>query len=67
MYKAKNNIKKIRKKKGLTQIQLQQLTGFAQKTISRAENESNITVETICKYAHALDVHPNEIVTYEKI
>lgn len=55
-------IQKIRKKQGLTQVQLSKLTGFNQNTISNHERGNRSVDEMdINIYAQALGVSPKEL------
>ena len=57
-------IQKIRKKQGLTQVQLSKLTGFNQNTISNHERGNRSVDEMdINIYAQALGVSPKELFT----
>lgn len=57
-------IRKIRKSKGFTQLQLSKLTGFNQNTISNHERGNRSVDEIdINIYAHALGVSPKELFT----
>lgn len=49
------NIKKIRKEKGLTQKQLGNKLGISQAAIGQFENSSNLKIDTIQKIADALE------------
>ena len=52
------NIKKIRKEKGITQKELGKMLGVSQSAIGQFENDkSNPKIETIVKIANALDVN----------
>ena len=56
------NIKTIRKTKGLTQKQLGQLLGVSQAAIGQFESgKSNLTIDTIKKIAEALEVSEYEL------
>lgn len=56
------NIKKLRKNKGLSQKQLAEILNLSEITIRRYEKSSNIpTIETLDKIAIALDVPLNEL------
>lgn len=61
------NIKRIRKKKGLTQKQLGALCGLADSAIRRYElGGANPKIETIQKIAHALEVEYTDLFTFKK-
>jgi transcriptional regulator with XRE-family HTH domain len=55
--------------RGLTQVQLAELCGMPQSTISRIESGSTTGVdfETLDRVAAALGVHPSELIVYGKI
>lgn len=56
------NIKKLRKNKGLSQKQLAEILNLSEITIRRYEKSSNIpTIETLDKIAIALDMPLNEL------
>lgn len=60
------NIKNIRKKKGLTQKQLGEILGVSQAAIGQFESSnSNLQAETINKIATALDVDPFSLYSFE--
>lgn len=55
------NVKKIRKEKGLSILDLKNLTGLSKSTISDLENDkSSPTIETLQKIAKALNVDIKE-------
>ena len=59
------NIRKLRKKKGLSQKDLAELSGFAQNSIGNYERgERSPTMETIIKIAESLEVGLNELVIF---
>lgn len=61
------NIKRIRKEKGLTQKELGALLGISQAAIGQFENDhSNLQLETIKKIANALDVPLSCILPWEE-
>lgn len=62
-------LREIRKERGLTQVQLAELCGMPQSTISRIESGSTTGVdfETLDRIADALGVHPSELISYDKI
>lgn len=61
------NIKRIRKKKGLTQKQLGALCGLADSAIRRYElGGANPKIETIQKIARALEVEYTDLFTFKK-
>lgn len=55
------NVKEIRLKKGLTQVQLADLADLPQATIHYIENGKNPRMDTLSKVAKALDVKPEEL------
>lgn len=60
------NIKEIRKSKGMTQKQLGNLLGVSQAAIGQFENDkANLTMETINKIAAALNVDPFSLYSFE--
>ena len=62
----KNNIKEIRKKKGLTQQQLADKIGISQVHLGRLEtNARSMDLEQVEKIANALGVKPFEILPQE--
>lgn len=53
------NLRAIRKKRGLTQVQLAEKAGIGQGFLSKLEKgDTNITLDKIRDIAAALDVHP---------
>ena len=53
----KNNLKKLRKEKGYTQIALQMKTGIEQALLSKFENGERVPpTETLIKFAEFYDV-----------
>jgi len=55
------NVRKIRKEKGLSILDLKNLTGLSKSTISDLENDkSSPTIETLQKIANALNVDIKE-------
>lgn len=60
------NIKEIRKSKGMTQKQLGNLLGVTQAAIGQFENDkANLTIETVNKIAAALNVDPYSLYSFE--
>ena len=57
------NLKKIRKEKGLTQAQLAEKAHLSTGAIGGYESgaQKNISFESICKLANALEVEPEEL------
>jgi transcriptional regulator with XRE-family HTH domain len=62
-------LRELRLAKGLTQVQLAELCGMPQSTISRIESGSTTGVDfdTLERVAAALRVHPSELIVYGKI
>jgi len=62
-------LREFRIAKGLTQVQLAELCGMPQSTISRIESGSTTGVDfdTLDRVAAALGVHPSELIVYGKI
>lgn len=62
-------LRELRAAKGLTQVQLAELCGMPQSTISRIESGSTTGVdfETLDRLAAALSVHASELIVYGKI
>lgn len=56
------NIRRIRKEKGLTQKQLAKILNVSEPMISQYETKENLKLQTIRKIAHALDVSISDIV-----
>ncbi len=62
-------LRELRTAKRLTQVQLAELCGMPQSTISRIESGSTTGVdfETLDRLAAALGVHPSELIMYGQI
>ena len=61
-----NKLLEIRKKRGLTQVELAEMAGLADKTYADIERGSaNMRVETALRICEALQITPNEILTAE--
>ena len=60
------DIKRIRKKYGLTQVQLAEMLGVTQPRISRLEKQDTITLELLEKIAKALNVSVKDIIENNK-
>jgi len=59
-------VKSLRESKGMTQIQVADLCDYEKTTVSRIEaGRTNITVKTLYKLSHALDVQMKELVDIE--
>ena len=66
IYEVGNNIKTIRKSKGLTQAQLAEKINVDSKYISRLETgSSTASLSTILKLANVLDVETKTLFTFE--
>lgn len=65
-----NNIRKIRKEKGLTQVQVSKATGFTQSRVAEYETErykpENITLGAAINLANALGCTLDELFTSEE-
>jgi transcriptional regulator with XRE-family HTH domain len=61
-------LRETRKQRGLTQIQLSELAGVEQGTISRLENgeSDRPSWEIVARLARALDVPPEELFPIER-
>ena len=56
-YRILGELVKLRKEKGLTQVELAQKSGYKQQVISRIEKKENSpTLKTLCSLADVLDV-----------
>lgn len=61
-----NKLLEIRKKRGLTQVELAEMAGLADRTYADIERGSaNMRVETALHICEALQITPNEILTAE--
>ena len=62
-------LRELRRGRRLTQVQLAELCGMPQSTISRIESgtTSGVDFETLDRVAAALEVHPSELIAYDKI
>lgn len=62
-------VKELRKKRGMTQEELEQKSGVSRVTISSLENgtERNTTTETLLKLATALDTTIDQIFYVESV
>jgi transcriptional regulator with XRE-family HTH domain len=69
MYIARSHLRKIRLIKGYTIRELASRSGITREWIERIEKQGNpnLRIATICKLAEALDVRPEELITYERI
>lgn len=62
-------LRELRTARGLTQVQLAEMCGMPQSTISRIESGSTTGVDfdTLDRVASALGVHPSELIVYGQI
>lgn len=69
VYIARSHLKEIRLMKGYTIRELASRSGITREWIERIEKQDspNLRIATICKLAEALGVHPEELITYERI
>lgn len=69
MYIARSHLKEIRLVKGYTIRELAARSGITREWIERIEKQDNpnLRISTICRLAEALDVRPDELITYEWI
>ena len=69
VYIARSHLKEIRLMKGYTIRELASRSGITREWIERIEKQDspNLRIATICKLAAALDVRPEELITYEWI
>lgn len=69
MYIAICHLKEIRLARGYTIRELASRSGVTREWIERIEKQGqpNLRLSTICKLATALDVRPEELITYEVI
>lgn len=68
MYIARLKLKEIRKAKGYSTRELEKRANVSRIRIEALERDEvvNIKTSTLCKLAEALDVHPNDLITFEK-
>jgi transcriptional regulator with XRE-family HTH domain len=60
------NIRQIRKNKGMSIQQIRDITGLSKSTISEIENDiSNPTISTLTKISHALNVSLDKLLVSE--
>lgn len=59
----KYNIKEIRKKKGISQCELAEMSGIARATISQLENgkEIDVRISTLIALSRALNCAPSKL------
>lgn len=69
MYIARCHLKEIRIEKGYTIRELARRSGVTREWIERIEKQDspNLRVSTICKLSNALDINPEELITYERV
>lgn len=69
MYIARSHLRKIGLIKGYAIRELASRSGITREWIERIEKQDNpnLRIATICKLAEALDVRPDELITYEWI
>jgi transcriptional regulator with XRE-family HTH domain len=62
-------VRELRLARDLTQVQLAAMCGMPQSTISRIESgtTSGVDFDTLDKIAGALDVHPSELVAFDRV
>lgn len=61
------NVKNIRKEKGMTQEELSKASGISRNSISDIETDahSNTTIYVLCQLCRALKLTPNDIIPKE--
>ncbi len=65
---TENNLKNIRKDRGLTQVKLAEIMDVEQGTVQRHEaGTRDMNTDVINKYATALKCHPSEIMNIDTI
>lgn len=66
MYIVNLRLKEIRKSKGYSTRELEKRSNVSRMRIEELEKEENVNIKTstLCKLAEALNVHPNELITY---
>ena len=59
----KNRLKELREQRGISQVELCEMTGLSRTTISKIENneEVNVNTQTIVKIADVFGLQPSEI------
>jgi transcriptional regulator with XRE-family HTH domain len=55
-------LKTLRRERVLTVTELAQQAGVSKNTVSKAENGGSVYQSTVKKLAHALGVHPSDLV-----
>ena len=67
MIMVSENIRKLRKEKGLTQKQLGEILGISQQAINAYENNNRVpNTKTVIKMAAAFDVDISELMNFKK-
>ena len=66
MYIISLKLKTIRKERGYSTRELEKRSDVSRMRIEALEKETNVNIKTstLCKLAEALNVHPNELITY---
>lgn len=59
----KNRLKELREERGISQEKLAKMSGISRTTLSKIENneEVSVTTKTIARLADVFDVEPSEI------
>ena len=59
----KNRLKELREERGISQERLSELSGISRTTLSKIENNEEVSVNTrtIARLADVFDVNPSEI------
>lgn len=67
MYIARSHLRELRLAKGHTIRELADRSGITREWIERVEKQDspNLRITTICKLANALEVRPEDLITYE--
>lgn len=62
------NLKKYRRERRLSQVELSKLTGVSRSHISEIESDKykNITIDVLCKLCRGLSLTPNDLIPEEK-
>lgn len=66
VYIVNLKLKKIRKAKGYSTRELEKRSDVSRMRIESLEREANVNIKTatLCKLAEALDVHPDDLITF---
>lgn len=69
MYIAWSHLQRLRHAKGYTIRELAERSGITREWIMRSEklDHPNLRIATVCKLAEALNVRPEELITYNWI